>query len=199
MGGRGVVGDGAIADGPNVFGAVDDKVFVYGEAAAGVFLRGDLAHEVFDDGAQGVASSPDKEAVGEAFGFFGAVWASVFSFDGFVGDLFYHGFCADGDGFFFERRFGVVDELFGEHGKDIGQSFNESDVEVVRDFRHPFLEVLLEEVLELASEFNTCGTSPNDYHVKEALSFFGRLVFEACGFYAVHDTLPDFLSIADLF
>ncbi len=59
LGGGGVVGYGAVADGPDVFGAVDDKVFVDGETAAGVLLRGDLRHEVFDDGAEGVAGGPD--------------------------------------------------------------------------------------------------------------------------------------------
>ena len=104
-----IIGDSAVADGPDVFGAVDDEVFVYGEAAAGIFLRGDLGHEVFDDGAEGVAGCPDEEAVGEGFFFLGSVWVCVFGFDGFVGHLFDHCFCADGDFFFFEGFFGVVD------------------------------------------------------------------------------------------
>ena len=105
----GVVCDGAVADGPDVFGAVDDEVFVYGEAAAGVLLGGDLGHKVFDDGAESVAGGPDEEAVGEDFFDFGAVGLGVFRFDGFVGDVFDHGFGADGDGFFAEGFFGVVD------------------------------------------------------------------------------------------
>ena len=109
MGCGSVVGDGAVADGPDVFGAVDDEVFVYGEAAARVFLGGDLGHEVFDDGAEGVSCGPDQEAVGEGFLDFGAVGLGVFCFDGFVGDVFDHGFGADGDGFFAEGFFGVVD------------------------------------------------------------------------------------------
>ena len=109
MGGGGIVGDGAVTDGPDVFGAVDDEVFVYGEAAAGVFLGGDLGHEVFDDGAEGVACGPDEETVGEDFFFFGAVWFGVFGFDGFVGDVLHHRLCFDGYAFFFEGFFGVVD------------------------------------------------------------------------------------------
>ena len=109
LGRGGVVGDGAVADGPDVFGAVDDEIFVYGEAAAGIFLSGNLAHEVFDDGAQGVAGGPDKEAVGENFGFFRAVWAGELGFDGFVGDFFDHSFSADTYRFFFKGGLGVVD------------------------------------------------------------------------------------------
>ena len=46
-------------------------------------------------------------------------------------------------------------------------------MEVVGDFGDPFLEILLEEVLEFASEFDTSGTSTDNDHVEEAFSFFG--------------------------
>ena len=104
-----IISDGAVANGPDVFGTVDDEVFIYGEAAAGVFLGGNLGHEVLDDGTEGVSGRPDEEAVRESFGFFGAVRAGVFGLDGLVGDFFDHGFGADGDGFFFEGGFSVVD------------------------------------------------------------------------------------------
>ena len=72
-------------------------------------------------------------------------------------------------------------------------------MEVIGDFRDPFLEILLEEILKFTSEFDTSRTSTNNDHVEKALSFFGRLVFEAGCLYAIHDALTDFLSIADLF
>ncbi len=107
--GGSVVGDGAVADRPDVFGAVDDEVFVDRETAAGVLLRGDLGHEVFDDGAEGVTRGPDEEAVGQGFFFLGAVRFGEFGLDGFVGDVLDHCFGADGDAVFLEGFFGVVD------------------------------------------------------------------------------------------
>lgn len=193
----GVVGDGAVADGPDVFGAVDDEVFVHGKAAAGVLLRGDLGHEILDDGADGVAGGPDEEAVGEGLELFGSVGFCEFGFDVFVSDLFDHGLCTNINGLFLKSGFGVVDELLGKHGEDVGESLDEGDVEVVGDFRDPFLEILLEEVLELAGEFDTCGTTAYDDHVEEAFTLFRRLIFEAGGFDAVHDALADLLGVAN--
>ena len=115
-----VVGDRAVADGPDVLSAVDDEVFVHRETAAGVLLRGDLGHEIFDDGAEGVSGGPDEEAVGEDFFLFGAVGSGVFCFDCLVGDVLDHCFGADGDAFFLEGLLGVVDQLLGEHGKNVG-------------------------------------------------------------------------------
>ena len=89
--------------------------------------------------------------------------------------------------------------MFGEHRKDIGEGLDEGDVEVIGDFRNPLLKILLEEILEFTSKFNTSGTSTNDDHVEKALSFFRRLVFEASCLNAVHDALADLLSIADFF
>lgn len=63
LGGGRVVGDGAVADGPDVFGAVDDEVFVDRKTSPGVFLGGDLGHEVFDDGAHSVAGGPDEQPI----------------------------------------------------------------------------------------------------------------------------------------
>ena len=199
LGGRGVVGDGAVADGPDVVGALDDEVLVDEQAAAGVFLGGELGHEVFDDGAEGVARGPDEEAVGEGFGGFGPVGVGVLGFDGFGGDALDHGFGFDGDGFFFEGRFGVVDQLFGEHGEDVREGFDEGDVELVDDVGDPFSEVLLEEVLELAGEFDARGTAADDNHVEEPFALRVGLVFEAGGFDAVHDALADLLGVADFF
>ena len=109
LSGGGVVCDGAVADSPDVFGAVDNEVFIHGQTAAGVFLSRNLGHEVLDDGAEGISGGPDEKAVGEGFGFFGAVGAGVFGLDGFIGDCLDHSFGADGDGFFFEGGFRVVD------------------------------------------------------------------------------------------
>lgn len=197
LGGWGVVGDGTVTDGPDVLSTVDDEVFVYGEAAAGVLLRRYLGHEVLDDGADGVTGGPDEEAVGEGFELFGPVRFCEFGFNVFVGNSLDHSLCANGNRFFFEGGFGVVDELLGEHGQDVRKGFDKRDMEIVSDFRDPFLEVLLEEVLELASEFDTGGTTAHDDHVEEAFTLLRRLIFEAGRFDTVHDALADLLGVAN--
>ena len=109
LGSGSVVGNGTVADSPDVFGAIDDKIFVHKEAAAGVFLGGNLGHKVLDHGTEGISCCPDKQAVGESLALFGAIGAGMFGLDGFIGDSLHHGFGANGNGFFFEGGFSVVD------------------------------------------------------------------------------------------
>jgi hypothetical protein len=70
-------------------------------------------------------------------------------------------------------------------------------MEIVLDFRNPFLQILLEEILELASKLDTSGTTSDNDHVQETLHLIFSLVFESGRFNTVHDTLADFLRIAD--
>lgn len=72
-------------------------------------------------------------------------------------------------------------------------------MEVVGDFRDPFLEILFEEVLQFAGEFDAGGAAADDDHVQKTLSFRRGLIFEARGFDAVHDALPYLLCITNLF
>ena len=72
-------------------------------------------------------------------------------------------------------------------------------MEVVGDFRDPFLEILFEEVLQFTGEFDAGGAAADDDHVQKTSSFLRRLIFEASGFDAVHDALPYLLCIANLF
>ena len=87
--------------------------------------------------------------------------------------------------------------MFGEGGEDVGEGFDEGDVEVVDDFGDPFFEVLFEEILEFAGKFDACGTAAYDNHVEEAFALFVGLVFERGRFHAVHDSFADLLCIAD--
>jgi hypothetical protein len=79
----------------------------------------------------------------------------------------------------------------------VGQSLYESDMEVFSDIRNPFLEIVVEEVLQLTSELDTGGTTADDDHVKQSLDLFGVLILECCRLAAVHDTSSDGLSIID--
>lgn len=198
LGSGGVACDGAVAGCPDVGGSLDDEVLVDGEAAAGVLLCGDLGHEVSDDGADGVTGCPDEEAVGEDGGGFLAVGAGGFGFDGVLGDFLDGGLGHDGDFLLFEGGLGVLDQLLGEGGEHVGEGLDQSDLELVADLRDPFADVLVEEVLELAGEFDAGWATADDDHVEETLDFLGRLVLECSGLDAIHDLGADALGIADL-
>jgi hypothetical protein len=79
-----------------------------------------------------------------------------------------------------------------------GKGFNKSDTELVGDFGHPGLEIVLEEVLEFTGKLDTSRATADNNHVQKTLALFGALVLESGGFTAVHDTLTDTLSISNL-
>ena len=79
-----------------------------------------------------------------------------------------------------------------------GEGFNKSDTELIGDFGHPGLEVVLEEVLKLTSELDTSRATTDNNHVQKTLALLGALILESGGFTAVHNTLADTLSISNL-
>ena len=70
-------------------------------------------------------------------------------------------------------------------------------MEVLSDLWDPLSQVLGEEILEFAGEFDTGWSTANDDHVQETLDFVCGLVFESSGLAAVHDALADHLGVAD--
>lgn len=116
---RGIVGDGAVTHGPDVLGSVHHEVLVDGQTTTGVLLGRDLVHQVTDDRADGVTSGPDKKTVRNSLNLLRPIWLGDFGLDVLIGDLLDHGLCADRNLLFLERRLGVVDQLLGEHGKNL--------------------------------------------------------------------------------
>lgn len=78
------------------------------------------------------------------------------------------------------------------------KGFDKSNLELIGDFGHPGLEVVLEEILEFTGELDTSRATTDDNHVQKTLALLGALVLESGSFTAVHDTLTDTLSISNL-
>jgi len=193
-----IVGNSTIANGPDVLGTVHDKVFVDSKTTAGVLLSGDLTHQITDNRANGVTSGPNQQTVGDSLDNLGSIRISDLGLNVLVGDILDHSLSADGDLFLLEGRFGVVNQLFGEHGQNVGQSFDQSNVEVVLNLGDPLLQIIVEEILKLTSELDTSGATTDDDHVQQALDLIGSLILEHSSFDTIHDTLTDVLSIVDL-
>ena len=198
LGGRGVSGDGAVTDSPDVAGTLDNEVLVHGKTAARVLLGRDAVHEVLDDGADSVAGGPDEETVGEGDLLTATIGLADLGLDSLVGDLLDHGLGHDVDLLLLEGALGVLDQLLGEAGKDVGKSLDEGDAEAVSDIGNELLDVLLEEILELASKLDTSGTTTNDNHVQKTVNLLLGLALESGSLDAVHDLLANALGITNL-
>ena len=194
----GVVGDGAVTNSPDVLGTLDNEVLVYGKTTARIFLSGDLVDQVLDNGAESITGGPNKETVGNPLKLLLAIRASRLGLNVLVRYVLDHGLCADIDGLLLEGLLRIVDELLGEHGKDVGQRLDEGNLEVILDLGQPLLQIRVEEVLELSGKLDTSRTATDNNHVKQALLLLLRLVLECSRLAAIHDTVSDALSIANL-
>ena len=213
----GVVGNSTVTDGPDVLGALDDKVLVDVQTTTGIGLSGNLGHQILDNGTDSVTGGPDEQTVRNLLHNLLAVGTNELGLDVFLGNVLDHGLGTDVNGLLLEGLLGVVNQLLGEHGKNLswivsksahdqsgitmtytGKGLNESDTELIGNFGHPGLEVVLEEVLELTSELDTGRATTNDDHVEKTLALLRALVLESGGFTAVHNTLADTLSISNL-
>jgi hypothetical protein len=72
-------------------------------------------------------------------------------------------------------------------------------VEVFADIRYPFLEVIVEEILKLASKLYASRSAAHDNHMQKSLNFFWILVFECCCFATVHYSSSNSLCVIDFF
>jgi hypothetical protein len=194
-----VVCNSAITDGPDILGALDDQVLIHGKTAAGVLLCGDLVDEVFDHGSESVTGGPDEQAVGDLLDNLLAIGPGGLGLDVLLRHVLDHGLCADGDGLLLEGLLGVIDELLGEHGQDVGEGLDEGDVEVILDLGEPLLQIRVEKVLELTRKLDTGRSATYDDHVQQTLLLLVGLVLECGRLAAVHDTRADALGVADFF
>ena len=151
-----------IADSPHVLRSIDYHIFIHGQASTRIFLSGDLLHQVFHHRAHRIPGGPNQETVRKYFDLLGSIRFRVFGFDVLISHFLHHGLGADGNGFLLEGGFGIVDKLLRERRKNVREGFDKSHMEMVRDLRHPFLEILLEKVLQLASELDTGRPTSND-------------------------------------
>merc|ERR1712093_335126 len=197
LGSWSISGNRAVTSGPDVLGTLDYEVLADGQTSSRILLRGDRCHQVSNDRSDGVSGSPDKKTVWHDLHLLLSIRSSSLSLDSCLGNLLDGGLGHDGDLLLLEGRLGVLDQLFGKHGKNVGESLDQSDLELVTDLWNPLLDILVEEVLELTSEFNTSRSTTDDNHVKQSLNLFWGLILESSSLHAVHNLLADSLSIAN--
>mmetsp|Transcript_63411 Transcript_63411/g.148472 ORF Transcript_63411/g.148472 Transcript_63411/m.148472 type:complete len:275 (+) Transcript_63411:482-1306(+) len=63
----------------------------------------------------------------------------------------------------------IVANRLVEHCQEAWESLHKRDLEVFGDLGIPTLDILFDEVRELAAKFDTCRSSTNDYEVQESL------------------------------
>ena len=129
LSGRSVLGSGVVSDGKDSGSTQKLEVVVDGKSSSGGLDVGELGHEVPGDVSGGVSGSPNEKSVGDLLDLF----VGVLDDDVLLVDLLNHGLGHEVDLVVGEGRLGVLDELLGEHGKDVGESLDEGDSESVGD------------------------------------------------------------------
>lgn len=195
---RGVASNGAVTDGPDIAGALDNKVLVDSKTTARILLGGNLAHEVTDNGANSVSGSPDKQTVRDTESLLGAIRTSALSLNKVLCHPLDHGLEFDVNVLLAQGVLGVLNELLGERRENVGKGLNKSDLEAVADLGNQLLDVVLKEITELSSELDTSRTTTNNDHVHETVDLFLGLTLERSALNTVHNLLADQLGITNL-
>jgi hypothetical protein len=94
-------------------------------------------------------------------------------------DFLNHSFGQDVNLTLFERRLSVVDKLLAEHGQHTGESLNKSNANSARKLGVPGFEIILQVVVQFATQLDTGGTAANDNHMEKAINFLRVLSGES--------------------
>ena len=193
LGGGRVRGGGAIPNCKDFRSAEDSHVVVDGKTSSVLLVLGQVTHELSRDTTGRVSGRPNEETIGNLSDFL----VGVLHLDRLFRHVLDHGSGQDINLVFLESGFSVLDQLLGKGGKDVGESFDQGDLELVGDFGVPSLQVVNQEIVQFSGVFDTGGTTTDDDHVHESLLFFFRLTSKGRSLDTVQESSPDFISVLE--
>ncbi|KAI6776735.1 hypothetical protein HG530_000680 [Fusarium avenaceum] len=198
LSGRGVTSDGAVTDSPDVASSLDNEVLIDGKTTTRVLLSGNLAHKITDNRTDSVTSGPDKQTVGDAESLLATIGSSELGLNKVLCHPLDHGLELDVDVLLAQGVLGVLDELLGERGENVGKGLDKSDLEAVADLGNQLLDVFLEEVAKLSGELDTGRSTTNNDHVHQTVDLLLGLALERSALDTVHNLLANSLGITNL-
>lgn len=193
LGSGSVVGSSAVTEGEDTFSSEEAKVFVNEETSSRVLLLRNLVHQILGDLTSSVTSGPNKETVRVLNEFL----LFVLSDESFLFDFLDHSLGGDVDLVLLEGRHGVVNELLREHGKNVGEGFDQGDLDAGSEFRVPVSEILLEEIVKFTSVLDTSWSTSDNNEVKETVNLSLSLSSKVGSFDTVHNPSTNLLGIPD--
>lgn len=190
LGSWGVLRSGTVTDGVGALGAEKRKVVVHNETSSLSLGVRKLVHQVSGDLSGSVTGSPDQETVRNVLD----LLVGILDSDAGGSDILDHGSSENVNLVGSELVLGVLNELFGEGGQDVGECFNEGDLESVGDFRVPLFQVILDdqprrncetrhahnqEIVELSGVLDTGWSTTDNDHVHQSVNLSLGLIFES--------------------
>lgn len=140
LGSRSVLRSGTITDSVCALRTQKCQVIVDNQSSTlGLRIR-KARHQFPGDSSRSVSGSPDEQTVRNLL----HLLVGVLDSNAHRSDVLDHGSGKDIDLVGSESVFGVLDELLGECGQDVGKGFDKGDLESIGDFRVPLLQVVLD-------------------------------------------------------
>lgn len=192
-----VLGGRTVTKSPDALGTLNNKVLVDKKTSSGALLSRDLGHELSNNRSHSVTGGPHKSSVRHLKGLLSTVTLGLLGSDHILVNRLNHGLGQNGDLLVREGFLGVVNELLGERGQNVGESLDKSNLEIVSDIGDPLSEIVLEEVLELGSELDTGRATSNNDSVQKSLSDL-RVLLELGLLNAIHEGSSNLLGVGDL-
>jgi hypothetical protein len=138
--GGGCIGrSGAVSDSVHSIGTIHGHEVVDLDTSTLRLCPGQLGHEVPGNLARSVTGRPDQKTVWNL----AHLLVGILNDDPVGLDILDHRTGKNINLVFFERGLGVLDELLGECGQDIRESFDEGDPQSVGNFRVPLAKIIL--------------------------------------------------------
>jgi hypothetical protein len=177
-------------------------------------VLGELCHQVPSDLTRSVSGSPNEKTVRDLLD----LLVGILNDDRLLPDILDHGSGEDIDLVLLESRLGVLDELLGEGGQDIGESFDKGDPELVSDFGVPLSEIVLyivkvgvkirpssyivplsathnQEIVQLSGVLDTGRSTTNNNHMHQPLNLLLGLSSKSGGLDTVQKLPSDPVGI----
>jgi len=191
LSGRSVGSGGTVTEGKDLGSTSQSHVTVDDETSSLSLVLGELGHEVSGDLSRGVSGSPDEETVRDLLD----LLVTVLDDDRLFTYILDHGSGKDINLVLLERRLGVLNELLGEGGQDVGKRLDQGDPELVGDFGVPLSQVVDQEIVQLSGVLDTGRTSTDDDHVHQPLNLLLGLTGERGRLDTVQKLPPDPIGI----
>ncbi|KAH3668628.1 hypothetical protein OGAPHI_002382 [Ogataea philodendri] len=165
-----VAGEGTVTNSVNVLSTLDLEVLIHKKTSSSTGLTLNLLEKTGGEVSRTDTTGPDKHTVWKLLLLGASVLLLGGSGDDSVGNVVNGSVDEQLDVVLSKSLLSVSPQALGERVQNVWQSLDQSDLDFLGDFRHPFAQVLVNVVLQFTGKFDTSWTTTNNNKVQQSLS-----------------------------
>ncbi|EEQ40129.1 hypothetical protein CLUG_04256 [Clavispora lusitaniae ATCC 42720] len=196
-GSRSKLGERTVTQSKDVFSSVNQQSLVNQQTSSSVLLFFNLGGQVSNNWSRCIACCPNQHTIRNSDHFSRSICRFSLSSDGFRVNFLDHSVGFQVDVGVSEHSFGVVNQLLVEHVQHVWQGLDQSNFQFRSNFGHPGVNILVNVISELTSNFNTGWATATNDNGQQSLSLWVILRQDIGSFDEVHESSSDFDGVAD--